>query len=98
MKLFSKDLPPENASAEAKAAYIARYKAATKAADEAQPAQTPAPTPKPTSAILSRSKQLIETVKFNAYSKYTALKEINPREAGEYWRANKDAIIAAGKS
>ena len=91
------NLPPENSSDEVKAAHIAKYKA-DKAADEAQPAQTPAPTPKPTSAILARSKHLIETVKFNAYSKYTALKEINPREAGEYWRANKEAIIAAGKS
>ena len=86
------NLPPENSSDEVKAAHIAKYKAA-----KALGKKLPEPS-KPTSAILARSKHLIETVKFNAYSKYTALKEINPREAGEYWRANKEAIIAAGKS
>jgi len=93
MKLFSKDLPPENASAEAKAAHIAKYKA-YKAAQAAGSTQAPASEPKSTADILARSKQVVASVQQNAWRKYRHLQKTDPVAAGHFWRENKTAILA----
>jgi hypothetical protein len=45
-------------------------------------------------AVMASDKPAPEQSKLNAHDEYRALQLLNPIEAGIYWRANREAILA----
>ena len=87
MNLFT-NLPPENASDAVKAAHIAKYRAFKQS--KTKPADT--------KSTLERSREILASAQKTAenvtpWRRYRSLQQTDPRAAGIYWRANKQAIV-----